>query len=101
MGVTRCQVPATAGVRVGRAVWAPSGSENWTVTVVSDGTPVAPSTGETATTFRGRLEGAGWAAGVVVGAADTLPPVEWATTATAPIPTRATAPSRRAALRRP
>jgi len=37
-GVTTCQVPATAGVRVGVGEWGSRGLENWTVMVASVGT---------------------------------------------------------------
>ena len=80
--LTCCQVPATDGVSVGTEELAASGAEKCTVMVASLATPEAPSTGVTATTFNGSLEAAGWADGTVVGVADTLPPLERATTVT-------------------
>ena len=77
---------------VGTGVWADSGSENCTVTVASDGTPVAPSTGATETTPSGRVEAVWWAGAADFGVADTLPPVECV---------RATAPTAATTTRTP
>ena len=93
VGVTFCHVPATGGVSVGTGEWAATGTENCTVKVASLGTLDAPSTGLTATIFRGSLDVPGRLVGVVVGEADTLPPLVWPTTVTPMAPTTRTTPT--------
>ena len=103
-GVTSCQTPATAGLRVGVGEWALSGAENCTVMVASLGTwVVAVGRGHGDDTERVRMAGRGadLAVGDEVGEAAARPECpRTATTATA-TPTTATTVTRVTAMNQP